>query len=163
MSWNPGAVQDLLNRVGYLTGTGRIGIEAERAIVAAVEQFQPSFDQGSPSIVSVTNANGTAQTLRASAGRLYGIIVVNTDNDAINVVLGDGGDTIIVGGVTVPGQIAASTPYPAYPGVGKVAFFASPQSVGQAITTDLRVRAFKLSDGTTGADNGCTVYAIVSA
>lgn len=163
MSWNPGAMQDLLNRVGYLTGTGRIGLEMERAIVAAVEQFQPSFEQGTPSIVSITNCNDTAQILRSSAGRLYGIIVVNTDDDAVNVVLSDGGTTIIVGGCVVPAQIAASAPFPAYPGVGKVGFFASPQGAGQAITTDLRARAFKLSDGTTGADNGVTVYAIVSA
>lgn len=163
MSWNAGTIQDFLARANYDTGFGRVGVEAERGILAAVAQNQPSFDQGNPSISSVTNANGTAQTLRASAGRLYLIVVENTDDDAVNVVLGDGGDTIIVGGCTVPAQIAASGSIPAIPGITKVAFFGSPQGAGQAILTDLRVRAFKSSDGTTPADNGVTVTALTSA
>lgn len=163
MSWNPGVIQDLLTRSRYLTGTGRVGLEAERGVIEAVKQNQPAIDQGNPAISSISNANGTAQTLRASAGRLYWIVVVNTDDDAVNVVLGDGGDTIIVGGCTCPAQIAASGSIPAIPGVAKVAFFASPNAAGQAILTDLRARAFKSSDGTTGADNGVTVYAVTSA
>lgn len=161
MAWNPGVVQDILIRAQYLSG--RVGSECERAIISAVEQNQPAMDFNSPAFSSVTNANGAAQTLRSSTGRLYYLTVENTDDDEIVVVLSDGGTTIIVGGCICPAQIAASGNQAAIPGRAKVAWFAAQHAAGQRIITDLRVRAFKSSDGTTGADNGCTVTALTSA
>lgn len=161
MAWNPGVVQDILTRARYYTG--RVGAECERAIIEAVRDNQPAMDFTSPAFSSVTNANSTAQTLRSSTGRLYFITVENTDDDEIVVVLTDGGNTIIVGGVIVPAQIAAVGAFAAQPGRAKVAWFAAQHAAGQRIITDLRVRAFKSVDGTTPADNGCTVIALTSA
>jgi len=162
MSWNPGVVQDLIDRWQY--NTGRVGMAALRGVLDGVRQSQPSADQGNPALSSTAGTlNGTAQTLRASAGRLYLIRVVNTSAAAVNVVLGDGGDTIIVGGCTVPALIVASGSIAAIPGVTEVAFHGSPQGAGQAILTDLRVRAFTSADGTTGAAAGVTVTALTSA
>lgn len=161
MSWNPGIIADLLGREP--TKVGRVGSEAIEAVIRAVRDNQPAMDMQPPAQSITSNTNDTAQTLRASAGRLYHLRVVNTSSDAINVVLSDGGNTIIVGGCVVPAQIAASGNIAAIPGVAEVAFFAGAHAVGQLITTDLRARAFKLSDGTTGASNGVTVTALTSA
>jgi len=161
MSWNPGIIADILGREP--TKLGRVGSEPINAIITAVRDNQPAIDILPPSFSSVTNTNDTAQTLRASAGRLYWMRVVNTSAAAINVVLSDGGNTIIVGGCVVPAQIAASGNIAAIPGVAEVSFFAGAHGVGQIITTDLRVRAFTLSDGTTGAAAGVTVTVLTSA
>jgi hypothetical protein len=161
MSWNPGTIQTLLDTWQY--NTGRVGMEALRGILAAVAQNQPSADQGNPAISSSAAIGTPAATLRSSSGRLYLIRVVNTSANAVNVVLSDGGTTIIVGGCTVPAQIAAAGSIAAIPGVTELAFHGSPQGAGQAILTDLRVRAFLSSDGTTTAAAGVTVTALTSA
>lgn len=159
--WNPGTIQTLIDQWQY--NTGRVGMGALRGIIDAVRQAQPSVDQGSPALSSITDATSTAQTLRASSGRLYLVRIVNTTAAAIVVVFTDGGNTIVVGGATVPAQIAASGSIAAIPGVSEVTFFASPQGAGQAILTDLRVRAFLSSDGTTTAAAGVNVSALTSA
>ena len=157
MAWNPGTIQDLLLRGQFNVGLGRVGQEAERAIIEAVRQMQGAYDFQNPTITVITNANGTAQIARSSAGRFYMAIVTNTDNDQVGVVFSDGGDTIIVGGVICAAQANS------IPGAAKVVMFASDPGAGQPVITDLRVRAFKTSDGTTGADNGCTVIVVHGA
>lgn len=150
--WNPGTIQTLLDQAQY--NTGRVGMEALNAVIAAVRQAQPSFDFANPAVSSTTAAlNDTGQTLRSSAGRLYHIRVTNTSADAVVVVLTDGGTTIVVGGCVV----GATT------GATEVSFFAGPAGAGQVITTSLVARAFLLSDGTTGASAGVTVTALTSA
>lgn len=158
--WNPGTVGELLAAEQYKGGF--TGSHLMQAVIRAARDNQGAQDQPNPAKSSVSNANGTAQTLRASAGRLYHARIVNTDDDAVNVVFSDGGNTIIVGGGVCPAQIAASGSIPAIPGVCEVAWTAGRHGNGQLITTDLRVRAFKLSDGTTGSDNGVTVTALTS-
>lgn len=162
--WNPGTVQDLIDRAQY--NTGRVGMEPIRAVIGAAVANQGSVDQGNPAPSSVSGAVTwtTAQTLRASPGRLYHLRVVNTDTNAVNVILYDSTTTFIIGGCTVAAQIAASGSIAAIPGVAEVAFFASPQGAGQNILTSLLVRAVLASDGTTAATTSTlTVTALTSA
>ena len=164
MSWNPGTIQDLIDRWQY--NTGRVGMSGLRGLIEAVKQNQPSVNQGDPSLSSVSGAVTwtTAQSLRASAGRLYLVRVVNTDTAAVNVILYDSTTTFIIGGCTVPAQIAASGSIAAIPGVTEIAFFGSPQGAGQNILTSLLVRAVLASDGTTTAvTSTLTVTALTSA
>jgi hypothetical protein len=155
MSWDNGTIGGLL--AGEQYKTGMVGSHALKAVVQAARDNQARADQPVPAQSSITDANGTAQTLRGSAGRLYLIRVVNTDNDAISVTLTDGGTTIVVGGCTCPAGATGN------PGVCEVAFFGGAKGAGQSILTDLRVRAYKSSDGTTPADAGNTVTALTSA
>lgn len=164
MAWSAGFIQDLLRRSNYNVGLGRVGAEAERAIIEAVRQNQPAIDFANPQLTVITNANSTAQIARSSVGRVYLAIVTNTDDDSIGVVFTDGGNTIVTGGALCPAQIAAVAGVsPAIPGCAKVAWFESPNAAGQRVLTDLRVRAFKSSDGTTAADNGCQVIVLHGA
>jgi len=165
MSWNPGTIQDLIDRWQY--NTGRVGMSALRGLIEGVKQNQPSANQGEPALSSVSGTItwSTAQTLRASPGRLYLVRVVNTSElVAINVILYDSTTTFIIGGCTVPAQIAASGSIAAIPGVAEVTFFASPQGAGQQILTSLLVRAFSAVDGTTAAlTSTVSVTALTSA
>lgn len=161
MAWNPGTIQTLLDTAQY--NLGRVGMIPIRAIINAAVENQPSFNQGDPIMSSAVDATSTAQTLRSSAGRFYYFRITNTSTSAINVVFTDGGNTIIVGGATVPAVIAAVAGVSAaIPGVTEGAIFGSPQGAGQAILTDLRVRAFLSLDGTTPAAAGVTVFALTS-
>ena len=157
--WNPGTIQDLIDRWQY--NTGRVGMGALRGVIDAVRQSQASQDYANPALSNTTSAlNDTAQVLRTSAGRLYLIRVTNASAAAVVITLTDGGDTIVVGGCHVPAAISG------VPGVAEVAFLAGSSAIGgagQIITTSLRARAFLASDGTTGASSGVTVTALTSA
>jgi hypothetical protein len=164
MSWNPGAIQDLTSRWRY--AAGRVGTSALRALIDAVTQNQPSFNQGEPALSSLSGTQTWTNSLvlRASPGRLYLVRAENTDTNAVNVILYDSTSSFPIGGCTVPAQIAASGSTPAVPGVAEVAFFASPNGAGQNILTSLIVRAVRASDGSTAATTSTlTVTALTSA
>lgn len=156
MAWNAGTIQTLIDTQQYRLGT--VGMEAIRAVIDAVRQAQPATDLANPAISSVVDANGTSQILRSSAGRLYWVRIENLTAVAVNVVFTITADTIVVGGGYLPARVSSTIP-----SVLEIAFFGSPPGVGEAITTDLRVRAFTASDGTSGAAAGVTVYALTSA
>lgn len=163
--WNPGTIQTLQDTAQY--NTGRVGMEALNAVIAAVRQAQPSFDFANPAVSSVSGnvTWTTAQALRSSPGRLYHLRVVNTDeDDDVNVILYD--DVAAanpVGGCVVPAQVAASGAIAAVPGVAEVSFFAAP-GAGQRIRTTLYVRAVQSDDGSTAASaNTLSVFALTSA
>ncbi len=156
MAWNAGTVQTLIDLQQYRLGA--VGMEAIRAVIEAAKQFQPGVEQANPSISSITDANGTSQLLRTSAGRVYWIRIENLTAVAINAVFTITADTIVVGGGYVPARISATIP-----SVLEISFFGSPNGVGELITTDLRARAFTASDGTSGAAAGVTIYALTSA
>lgn len=155
MAWNAGTVQTLIDLQQYRGGA--VGMEAIRAVIEAAKQFQPGVEQQNPTISSVTDANDTAQLLRSSAGRLYWLRIENLTAVAINAVFTMGGNTIVIGGGYVPARISTTVP-----SVLELAFFGSPNGVGELLTTDLRARAFTASDGTTGAAAGVTIYALTS-
>lgn len=156
MAWNPGTVQTLIDTQQYRLGA--VGMEAIRSVIDAARQYEPAFDSLNPAVTSTTNTDETSQSLRASAGRLYWVRIENLTAAAVNVVLTTGGDTIVIGGAYVPARISASLP-----SVTEIAFFGSPNGVGEAIATSLLARAFTASDGTTGAADGVTVFALTSA
>lgn len=156
MSWNPGVVQTLIDTQQYRLGS--VGMEAIRAVIAASQQYQPAVEQETPAISSTTNTDETSQTLRSSTGRLYWVRIENLTAAAVNVVLTTGGDTIVLGGAYVPARVSASIP-----AVTELAFFGSPNGVGELIPTSLLARAFTAADGTTGAADGVTVFALTSA
>lgn len=152
--WDAGTIADLQAAEQYKTG--QVGSHALNAVVRAARDNQAHQDQPTPRKVSCSDANGTAQTLLTSAGRLYHVRVTNTDNDAIEVVLYSGGTTIIVAALHCPAGTSTA------PAAAEAAFFAGNHGNGIVIPTDLRVKALKSSDGTTAADAGNTVTCIVS-
>jgi hypothetical protein len=157
MAWNPGTVQTLIDLQQYRLGA--VGMEAIRSVIDAAKQWQPGVEQPSPAITSAADVDDSPTiVLRSSPGRLYWLRIENLTAAAINAVFTITADTIVVGGGYVPARISASVP-----SVLEIAFFGSPNGVGMAITTDLRVRAFTASDGTTGAAAGVTIYALTSA
>jgi len=157
MAWNAGTVQTLIDLQQYRLGA--VGMEAIRAVIEAAKQFQPGVEQQNPAIVSATDVDDSPTVvLRASAGRLYWLRIENLTAVAINAVFTITADTIVVAGAYDPARISTTVP-----SVLEIAFFGSPNGVGELITTDLRARAFTASDGTSGAAAGVTIYALTSA
>ncbi len=155
--WNPGTVQGLLDREQYKLG--RVGQDPFVGVVAAVRQAQPSFDFGNPSEVIISNANGTSQTISASGGRLYKLRIENLTTDIVFVIVADSVIAQVIGAVRAAARVSSSVP-----SVTEVTFFSDPAGVGEIFATSLLVRAFKLDGtGSTGADNGVTVKALISA
>lgn len=160
MSVTPGTTQRLLAARAYKTGQ----ISA-RPLTALIQDLEHKIAAGQsfPDLkeVRVTNANDTAQIAQAGAGVFYGLRVENTDGDAVSVLVSDGVDAVIIGCAVAPGQIAATATAPAIVGVGEAYTYDGAFGIGAAFATDIRVRAFKSSDGTTPADAGCTVFLLI--
>lgn len=155
--WNPGTIQTLQDQEQYKLG--RVGQDPFMGLLAAVRQAQPSFDFGNPSEVIITNANGTSQTISASAGRLYKLRIENLTADIVFVIVADGVIAQVIGAARAAARVSSTVP-----SVAEVTFFADPAGAGEIFATSLLVRAFKLDGtGSTGAADGVTVKALISA
>lgn len=114
-----------------------------------------------PREVKVTNANGTAQTAVTGAATLYRVRVRNSDDNAVIVLVSDAGNNIILAAGYCPAASATGPGGTTVDGVGEIDVNGNADGVGVPFGTDVRVRAFKASDGTTGADNGCSVFLLL--
>lgn len=160
MALDPGTKQRLEAQRAYPSvNPGQISFRHLEACLRDLEE-KMNAGQSKPNPVEgkISNANDTAQTLVVGAGTLYRCRVNNSDNEAVIVLLSDAGNDIIIGAVYCPGTSATGPGGTTVNGVGEADFNGLADGVGVPFGTDLRVRAFKASDGTTGADNGCTVY-----
>lgn len=157
MAWNPGTIQTLLDTEQY--NVGRIGMDPLRGMLQAVLQAQPGFDLGNPAVTIITDANGTSQTIKSAAGRLYRLRVENLTADIVFVIVADSVIAQVIGAVKVAARVSATVPSTAI-----VNFYEDPAGVGESFATSLICRAFKLDGtGTTGAANGVSVFALTSA
>lgn len=157
MAWNPGTIQDLMDREQY--NVGRIGMDPLRGLIGAQQQARQSFDFGNPSVTTISNANGTSQTISSAAGRLYRLRVENLTADIVFVIVADSVIAQVIGAVKLAARVSATVPTTAH-----VNFYEDPAGVGEIFSTSLICRAFKLDGtGSTGAANGVTVYALTSA
>lgn len=131
-----------------------------KAILDVIVQNNPSARAMGDGIqrVVITNANGTAQVVKASAGIVYHVRAENTDNDAIIVQILDG--TIVKASFLVEGATAV---VPFTTRVGELSIFgdlAVSPGAGQQHTTSITVKAVKASDGTTPADAGNVIKVV---
>jgi len=157
MSWNPGTIQTLMDTEQY--NVGRIGMDPLRSLIGAATQARASFDLGNPSVTSITNANGTSQTVVPAAGRLYRLRVENLTADIVFVIVADSVIAQVIGAVKCAARVSSTVPTTAIAN-----FYEDPAGVGEIFSTSLICRAFKLDGtGTTGANNGVTVAALTSA
>lgn len=160
MALDPGTKQRLLAQRTYPGVTpGQVTFRHLEAFLRDMEE-KASAGQNKPNPIEgkITNANGTAQTVTVGAGTLYRCRVTNSDNDAVIVILSDAGNNILLGVVYCTAASATGPGGSTVNGEGESDFNGNTDGVGVPFGTDLRVRAFKASDGTTGADNGCTVF-----
>ncbi len=160
MALDPGTKQRLQASHAYPAVTpGQVTFRHLDAFLRDMEE-KASAGQNKPNPIEgkISNANGTAQTVIVGAGTLYRCRVINSDNDPVIVLLSDAGNNIIIGVVYSTGASATGPGGSTVSGMGEADFNGLLDGVGVPFGTDLRVRAFKASDGTTGADNGCTVY-----
>lgn len=157
MALDPGVKQRLLAAHPYLPGQ-----VSERHLGACLRDLEEKMNAGqakpAPQEVKVTDANGTAQTAVVGAGVLYRVRARNTDGDDVIVVVSDGGNNILLAVCTCQGANASGPGDTTVDGVGECDVNGELDGVGVSFATDVRVRAFKKSDGTTAADAGCSVF-----
>jgi hypothetical protein len=157
MAWNAGTIQTLIDTEQY--NVGKIGMDPIRGMIGAAVQAEAAFDLGDPSVTSITDANGTTQTIKASPGRLYRLRVENLSADIVFVIVADSVIAQVIGAVKVPARLSSTVPSTAI-----VNFYEDPAGVGETFATSLICRAFKLDGtGSTGAANGVSVFALTSA
>lgn len=160
MALDPGTKQRLQAQHAYPgVMPGQVTFRHLDAFLRDMEE-KASAGQNKPNPVEgkVENANGTAQTVIVGEGTLYRVRVTNSDAEAVIVLLSDGGNDIIIGSCYCPGANASGPGGTTVNGAGEADFNGNLDGVGNPFSTDLRVRAFKASDGTTAADAGCTVF-----
>lgn len=157
MALDPGTAQRLENARAYKGGQITF-----RHLAAFIRDFEEKMNAGqsfnNPIEGKVTNANGTAQIVTTGAGTLFRCRVENSDNEAVIVLVSDGVNAVIIGAVHCPAAGATGPGGATVNGCGEFDVNGGTFGFGVPFATDLRVRAFKASDGTTGADNGCTVF-----
>lgn len=156
MPLQAGTKTRLQNERQYLGG--QISMRHQEALFKDLEE-KAGAGQSKPNIkvVTVTNAISTAQTAVATAGTLYRGRVQNTSASEVIVIVSDAGNNIIVAATRCP---ATGTTGPGGATVAGCAEFdvnGGADGVGIPFLTDLRVRAFLASDGTTTAASGVTV------
>lgn len=155
--WNPGTIQDLLDREQYKPG--RVGMEPFRGLLMAERQVQASFDLGNPATTVISNVNGTSQIISSAAGRLYKVRVENLTADPIYLILADSVIAQVIGAVKAVARVSASVPT-----VVEATWYEDPAGCGETFATSLICRAFKIDGtGTTQAANGVTLYALTSS
>lgn len=157
MALDPGTQHQLLAGEGYKYGPIDDGpMQAEFSAIKRMTPAARAMATGLRKAV-VSDANGTAQSVKAAAGQVYHLRVENTDNDAIIVRVLD--STIVRLCIYCAAGSAGA------PGVAELAPFgdasASP-GAGTPFATSINVTAVKASDGSTAADSGNTVKILYS-